>query len=93
MNRPLQEALTDAIVSVAQKDCGAFSGIHAWALVSQLEPAHQATLRLYAQGLAQRLVKEVEDAKLGRGRVTDRRLDQRVRRGEPAALTPKEPQP
>jgi hypothetical protein len=79
------DALTDAIVQLARDDPGAFSAVHTYALAAPLAQDGQNLLRLAAQAMAQRLDRNLSDATLGRGRVTDRRLDQRLKRAALAA--------
>lgn len=76
--RPLVDALTDAIERVAVTDPGLLTDVHVAAIGRGLVEGGSLNLRLAARDLAGAIDRDIEAAKLGRGRVTDRRLDQRV---------------
>ena len=77
--RPLVEAMTDAIERGAKADPRLFNSVHVRALGRELVEGGDLSLRSAARALASSLDHDIEAAKIGQGRVTNRRLDQRLR--------------
>lgn len=88
--RAKHDALTEAIVELVDADAAAFSHIYTRSLIDKINATNSRVD--YARAIAQRLVRNLERGRVtlaaipgsggreGRGRVTDRRLDQRLRR-------------
>ncbi len=78
--RPLTDALTDAIERVVIEDSRLFTDVAVSSMGRLIVDGGALNLRLAARDLATELVRDIDTAKLGRGRVTNRRLDQRLKR-------------